>query len=154
MMESGRGMPSTKDLALKMYETINKDELDRLDEVVSDDVVLEWPQSCERVRGLRHLKAILGNYPGGRLQPRYESARVVQGDEAQFVLTPMFTMVRVEGTGDTAFTAVKSCYPDGTEWYIVAIVTAHDGKLVKLVQYFAPVYDAPEWRQKWVETME
>ena len=146
--------PSTKDLALKMYEAINKNELDLLDDIVADDVVLEWPQSCERVRGIRHLKAILGNYPGGRLEPHWESATVVQGDEGQFILTPMFTMVRVEGSGDTAFTSVKSRYPDGTDWYIVAIVTARDGKLVKFVQFFAPVYDAPEWRQKWVETMD
>ncbi len=54
---------------LHQWEVINSGQLDRLDEVFAEDVVIEWPQSRERVRGVANLRSILAEFPGGNLQP-------------------------------------------------------------------------------------
>ena len=141
------------DLMLRFWELINTRQLDKMGEVVADDIVADWPQSRERVRGIENLRHILGEYPGGGIAPAVESARLTPGEEGSYLLTPMFTMVRVQGAGDKAFVSVKTRYPDGSDWYIASVAHARGGKLVKLEQYFAPLYDAPEWRAGWIETM-
>jgi hypothetical protein len=35
----------------------------------------------------------------------------------------------------------------------VAIVELRDGKIVKQTTFFAPAFDAPSWRERWVERM-
>ncbi len=92
------------------------------------------------------------NYPG-EVRPNTEQVHFAEGDDRAYLLTPMFTMVRSSGSGDTATSAVKSHYPDDSEWYIVTIATGRGGKLVRVEQYFAPVYEAPAWREAWVERM-
>ncbi|HZD42283.1 MAG TPA: hypothetical protein VE131_16285, partial [Terriglobales bacterium] len=79
---------------------------------------------------------------------------VVGDDERRYLLTPMFTTVKIEGTGDTVVASAKMKYPDGSDWYVISLATIRGGKIVKLVQYFAPVYEAPEWRSQWVERIE
>lgn len=153
MAESPAEKRGPADLMLRMWELVNTGQLDKLDEVVAHDVELEWPQSQERVRGIENLRHILGEYPGGGIAPKVESTRLVKGEEGHYLLTPMFTMVRVQSAGDTAFLSVKTRYPDGSDWYIASTTTARGGKLVKLLQYFAPIYPAPEWRAQWVEPM-
>jgi ketosteroid isomerase-like protein len=145
---------SAKDLSLRVMEILNRGEFDRLDEVFDDDIVTEWPQSGERVRGLENTKAVLSARPGDRITPDPLTMEVIEGDEETFLLTPMFTMVRAEGHGDTATITLKTRYPDGTYWHIVTIMKVRDGKVVHQVQYFAQPLEAPEWRAKWVEPME
>lgn len=145
---------STKDMLLGMWERINQGRLGDLTDVVDEDVHLEWPQSGEIVHGVSNLRHILGEYPGGSLSPQVETAHVVEGDADKFMLTPMFTTVRVQGSGDHAVGSVRTRYPDGSEWYIVSVATSRDGKLVRILQFFAPVFEAPEWRSRWVEHKE
>lgn len=145
---------SAKDLTLRVFEFINRGEFDRLHEVLADDLVAEWPQSGERIRGADNMAKLLASYPGGLLSPSTETAEFVAGDEDRFLLTPMFTMVRAEGTGDSAVGSMRTRYPDGSDWYIISIAHSADNKLTHLVQYFAPVYDAPEWRSEWVEPVQ
>jgi hypothetical protein len=66
----------------------------------------------------------------------------------------MFTMVRAEGSGDTATVTVKTRYPDGSDWYVITIMKAHNGKVIKQTQYFAQPLEAPAWRAKYVEPIE
>jgi hypothetical protein len=145
---------SAKDLSLRMLEIINRREFDHLGEVFDEHVITEWPQTGERIRGLQNLKNIFMYYPGGPIATRPEGSEFVEGDEGSYLLTPMFTMVRAEGAGDTATNIVKSTYPDGSDWYVVTVATSRSGKLIRVVQYFGPVYDAPDWRSQWVERME
>ncbi len=66
-------------------------------------------------------------------------------------MSPMFKTIETDGYEDSAVGVVKSRYPDGTVWFVISIVQAHHGKIVHSVQYFAPIYDAPKWRSRWVE---
>ena len=144
---------TARDLSLRMLELINKGEYEKLGEVFTDDAITEWPQTRERVRGLKNGIAIFAAYPGGG-DAITENIHFVEGDEGTYLLTPMFTMVKSEGEGETATSTVRTRYPDGSDWYVVTIARARGDKLAHITQYFAPVIEAPEWRSQWVERME
>jgi len=40
---------------------------------------------------------------------------------------------------------------EGRATYTVSIMEFHDGKVVHETQYFADPFEAPAWRQQWVE---
>ncbi len=63
-------------------------------------------------------------------------------------------MVRISGAGDMHTAILKLRYPDGSTWFMVALIEVRDGLIGKSTTYFAPVFDAPEWRQQWVERLE
>ena len=90
------------------------------------------------------------NWPGGR--PSDLSVRVV-GSEDQWVATPFNTIHRVVGSGDFWFADGTSAYPDGSTWFISALIQLRAGKVYRETWYFAPPLDAPAWRAAWVERM-
>ena len=142
---------SNRDIALRLLEIVNLREFDKLNEVFHEDAVTEWPQSGERVIGLDDARHIFESYPNEGPEVKTGELEFVQGDEDRYVLTPMFTMVKAQGNDDVVTTTMRTRYPDGTDWYIITIVTVLDGKISRNVQYFAPVYEAPEWRAQWVQ---
>lgn len=137
---------------MQVFDVINAGRLDGLADIVADDVVVEWPQSNERVQGLANFRSILGEYPGGQLIPSQQTA-VVQEGEDEFTQKPMFSVVHVEGTQDNSTAIVKATYPDGTDWFVVTLANTKDDRIVHLRQFFAPMYDRPEWRAEWTEHM-
>ncbi|MBA3779467.1 MAG: nuclear transport factor 2 family protein [Chloroflexi bacterium] len=139
----------------RLVRAMNDRDLDELQTFFADDFVDEYPQSGERIRGWRNLKATLENYPQGG--PRSDSqeiaaARVVADD--RWVMTPSFTVVRVTGSGDTHTYVLKTRYPDGSDWYMINIVELRGGKIQKGSSFFAPAFPAPQWRGQWVESMD
>ena len=59
------------------------------------DLVEDWPQSGERIRGHANYQAIHENYPGG--PPDLKPRRII-GTEDRWVVTPSFTPLRIIGT--------------------------------------------------------
>jgi hypothetical protein len=131
-------------------EAVTRRDWDALRNVTHPDFVEEYPQSGERIRGLANLRAILENYPGGLETATLDRVRIV-GTEDRWVMTPSFTVVHMVGTGDTYTGVASSRYPDGSEWFVVSLAKIKDGKLWRAETYFAPKFEAPEWRSKWVE---
>jgi hypothetical protein len=107
------------------------------DEMAADDIVQEWPQSGERIRGKDNIRAVNENYPtGSGMSPKASLRRVLEPGEAWVI----------EGTID---------YGDGVPVSSVSIIeTGADGKVIRQTDYFASPFPAPEWRKKWVEQME
>src|SRR5256885_13339202 len=100
---------------------MNSRDWDAFGSAFTDDVVEEYPQSGEVIRGLANIIAVRMNYPGGVVGGAIDkaSARVPGG--GQWVVTPRFTLVRVE-TGSDATTAIfRSRYPDGSTWWLTAM---------------------------------
>jgi hypothetical protein len=114
------------------------------------DFVEEWPQSGERIRGHANYRAIHEQYPGGL--PASEMRRVL-GDEDRWVLTPSFTPLRTTGTGNVYTIEGSATYPNGDRVHIVCILELRDGKVHRQTTYFAPPFEAPQWRAKFVERM-
>jgi ketosteroid isomerase-like protein len=117
-----------------VYENPSLDHLARaVYELSADDVVQEWPQSGERIRGRDNAKAINDHYPEMTGSTPTLSLRRISGEGAHWV---------VEGTID---------YGDGTPVSYVAVTELRDGKIASVTEYFGNPFEAPAWRAQWVE---
>jgi len=132
---------STTDLERELRELYASNDLSQLSAKLADlasaDIVQEWPQSGERIRGRdnvlavnRHYEAATGTRPSMRLRR----------------LTPPGQAWVAEATID---------YGDGTPISFVSILeTDGSGRIVKETDYFANPFEAPEWRREWTEPMD
>ena len=118
--------------------------------LLSDDYVEEMPQSGERIRGKANWLAVVTNYPGGvgTLDP--VSSRVIGADD-HWVLTPQFSVLRIEGSGDNYTYTGSARYGNGETWIMVALVELRNGKIAKTTTYYAAPFEAPAWRAPYVE---
>src|SRR6266849_595480 len=121
-----------------------------LAELADAEVVLEYPQSGERIKGRENNLAILENYPG---LPDVTIEKV-RGAEDKWVLTPSWTPLRITGTGDHYTVEGRVRYPNGEEWTVVDLFDFRNGRVVKVTEYFGPPFPAAEWRSRWVEKIE
>jgi hypothetical protein len=99
-------------------------------EVSADDIVLEWPQSGERIRG------------------RDKVLRLVQAYAASTGTQPAFTHRRTLGGGALWVTEGTIDYGDGVPWHTVHVVEVRDEKIDHVTEYFAAPFEAPEWRRQ------
>lgn len=108
------------------------------EEMAADEIVQEWPQSGERIRGKENIAAINSNYPAGPggVMPTATLRRVLMPGEAWVI----------ESVID---------YGDGVPVSVVSLIeTNNDGKVARLREYFAGPFEAPAWRKQWVEQMD
>ena len=97
--------------------------------IYDDNVLCEYPQSGERIRGRRNLQALRGHHPG---KPSG------------------FNLRRIVGSGNLWVTEYVITY-EGKPFPTVSIMEFKDGKVVHETQYFAEPFAAPEDRRQWVE---
>lgn len=107
-------------------------DVDGAAQAMADDVVVEWPQSGERIVGKQACSLVFKNYPGG---------------------SPSYEVRRISGSGDLFVVEAIGRYGADTS-YVTNIVEFRDGKIVKQTDYFADPFEAPGWRSQWVERME
>jgi ketosteroid isomerase-like protein len=120
--------------------------------LLADDYVDEMPQSGERVRGRDNWRAIIDHYPGG--VGTVDAEHRIVGADDRFVMTPSFSILRIEGSGDTFTYAGTVRYGNGELWHIVAIVEARNGKIAKTTTWYAAPFPAPDWRAPFTERTE
>jgi len=97
----------------------------------ANGVIVEWPQSAERIRSKRNLLDLRRAYPAG-----------VQ-----------FEVRRITVRRDLAVSEYIIRY-DGRPVHVAAIAEFGAGKVVRETHYFADPFEAPGWRLQWVERME
>ena len=119
-------------------------EWDRLGEYVAEDAIWEYPQSGERFRGLANIRGQLENYPD--LEPGSSELEEIIGGTT-YALTPMYTLIAVEGSGDSGTALVRARYPDGSRWWAVNLYEVRDGKIARSRVFFAPEFEPPDWRR-------
>jgi ketosteroid isomerase-like protein len=132
----------------ELADIITDHDWGRLGDILQEDAVFEYPQSGEVFRGVANIRAQFENYPD--LDPGTSRLAEVIGDEA-FALTPSYTLIRVEGTGQRATAVIRVRYPDGSHWWALNLVELRDGRISRSRTYFAPDFDAPEWRAPYRE---
>lgn len=108
-------------------------DLDGMTALYHDDAVVDWPQSGERVVGRENIREMLRSYPGG---------------------TPAPTVRAVHSAGDLAVAETLVTYPDGSRWHTAEIFQFRDGKVAYEAAYFGQTFQAPEWRAKWVRSID
>ena len=96
-----------------------------------EDVVIDMPQSGERIRGRDTMKAMQDAYPG----------------------PPTITIRRVVGSGDVWVVEGRSDY-GGRIYHVANIIEFCAGKIIRETRYYADPFEAPEWRAQWVEPID
>jgi len=136
----------------RLVQVLNEHNYELWETLVTEDYFEEYPQSGELIRGPKNVRASVENYPGGISKDALDlaDARVV-GTNSRWVRTPTFTFVRVEGRGNVGTAAFKGRYPDGTTWWIILLYELRGDRLAKATAFFAPTFEAPEWRKPYVD---
>ena len=142
--------PSNDEIVRRYVAAVSAHDDDTVGALRDPDWTVEWPQSGERVRGHANDRAIMDNWPGG--PPSAAEFRVI-GSEDRWMVTPLNTIHRVVGSGDFWWGDGTSTYPDGSTWFITALLQLRGGKVYRETWFFAPPIDAPAWRAAWVERM-
>jgi ketosteroid isomerase-like protein len=114
-----------------LVAAINAKDLKALDKVFTTDVVMEWPQSGERIRGEEHRRQIYSRFPA----------------------LPTVTPRRMTGRGDVWVLEASLDYGDGDPYQGVFVFQMRDGLIAKEVAYWSKPFPAPAWRAPWVERM-
>ena len=100
-------------------------------DIYLDDAILEYPQSCERIRGRRNIQI----------------TRTLQANKKRFQVR------RILGGDDLWITEYILTYDDRPS-YTVSIMEFRDGKVARETQYFGDPFEASPWRSQWVERMD
>lgn len=123
-------------------------DLDALNALRHPDWMVYWPQSGESVHSTEAFAEIIANYPGGH--PTREVTRIV-GAEDRWVVTAANTVLKVVGSGDFWWSEWRVAYPNGEAFLVVDLIELRDGLVRHETVYWAPPFEAPDWRAPWVE---
>lgn len=114
-----------------LVDALNRHDLDALDSVFTDDVILEWPQSNERIVGNANRREIYSRFPG----------------------LPKVSNERVREVGDLVVLEADLDYDDGSHFRTVFIFEMRHGLISRETAYWSQPFPAPEWRAAWVEPL-
>ena len=106
-------------------------DIDRSHKIYHDDVIVEFPQSGERISGKRNIYELRAHYPS-KLS---------------------FKILRVRGEGNLWISEIVITY-DGRPVNAVSIMEFRDGKVARETYYFGDPFEPPEWRSQWVERIK
>jgi ketosteroid isomerase-like protein len=121
------------------------DALDALEATLDPDVEVVYPQSGERFRGRANVRAHLEQYPG-RAEAFTATVERVVGDDPSWALSPRFTLLRVDGSGES-YTAIGSVrFRDNDPTHVIQVVDVRGGSIKRVSAYFAEPFPAPDWR--------
>ena len=139
---------TSREIVRRFLKAIHDQDLGAMRELAHPEFEDFYPQSGELTRGVANFEAILNNYPGkmeGLGQDR------IIGGEDRFVRSPLFTIIRVEGNDDVMTGIQRARYPDGSVWFVIAVVEVRDALVYRSQTFFAPAFEPPEWRAPYVE---
>lgn len=124
---------TARDLIDRYWRAAEERDFSSVGDLFADDVMIEWPQSGERVRGKEACVRVFTNYPGG--SPK------------------LIAVNRVMGAGDMWMSEAELEYPGGQRYITASMFEFKDGKIAHEVDYFAEEMPAPAWRSQWVEVV-
>ena len=105
--------------------------IDKAHEIYHDDVIIEFPQSGERILGKHNIYELRAHYPS-KLS---------------------FKILRVRGEGNLWISEIVITY-DGGPVNAVTIMEFRDGRVAHEILYFVYPFEPPEWRSQWVERIQ
>jgi len=141
-------MPESKQEFFRRYmKAIADQDFATLETMIHPEYVTDYPQSGERFRGFAAFRFQLEKYPGGLPDQRYDETNTkVLGEEERWAISPGYTVLPLSGP-DRFTTVSRAAYPDGSRWWVVSILTMKDDKIWHAETYWAPEFEAPEWRK-------
>lgn len=127
-------------------------DLDELESTLDPDVEVVFPQSGERFRGRKNVRSYLEGYPGRNREFDASVDRVV-GEDPRWLMSPAYTVLPVEGSGEQFTTVGRVRHQEGEPSHVIQLVEVRDGLIRAISAYFADPFDAPEWRAEIREPM-
>ena len=123
---------STGDVVKRFWSLMGSNDFGSVGEVLSDDFILEYPQSKERIRGRANFAAMNSEYPAhGRWN--FTIRRIIS-DESGAVSDVLVT--------------------DGViHARVISFFTISDGKIQSMIDFWPDPFPAPENRKHLVERM-
>lgn len=116
----------------EFWDLMKSNDFRSVGAVLSDDYVLEWPQSAERIRGRDNFAAMNEQYPAHGPW-RFTINRLIGNDG--------------EAVSDVSVT-------DGVQSArAISFFTVAGGKVVKMVEFWPDGYEAPENRKHLTEPL-
>lgn len=112
----------------RLFEGLNANDVNVLNEVFTDDSVMSYPQSGEIIRGKANRQAV---YSAGHGLPRNEPYRLT-------------------ASGEIVVAEVDLDY-GGDRFQTVFVFEFRDGKIATETAYWSKPFPAAEWRAPWVE---
>lgn len=114
----------------RYWDLAKADPVAAVERHYNKDVVVEYPQSGERIDGKENYLEMYRNYPGE---------------------SPSFTPSEIRVAGDLAIAEHDGKYPDGSRWFGVSIYELKGGEVFRETSYFSQGFEAPDWRASWVK---
>jgi ketosteroid isomerase-like protein len=130
-------MKDNRAIVERFVRGMASNDIEAQEEVLADDIVEEYPQSGEVIRGKQNRRAILENYPGGMPEVAETKARPES---------------KITGADDEYTAVGQVTYPNGETWHVVSLFQLRDGKISRMTVYFGAPFEAPAWRAPYVET--
>ena len=112
----------------RFVAAISTQDMSVFDATYDDDVVIQWPQSGEVIRGKKNIRELRLAYP----------------------TPPTATLRRIVGSGDLWAMEMDFDY-DGDCFHVIVIHQYRNGLVVSETAYYAAPFEAPAWRARWVE---
>ncbi len=112
----------------RLIDGLNAKNVGVLDEVFTEDAVMEWPQSGERIRGAEVRRAVY----------------------ARMETLPTITPRRMTSVADLVIAEAHLDY-DGVGYDCIFVFEMLGGRIAKETAYWATPYEPPAWRAALVE---
>ena len=107
------------------HETVSQTRLERILGVrLAENAVRQWPQSGELLDGRARIAEVESHFTGLRLG-----------------------VGRRHVCGDTILVEWSTDYGDGRVYRNVSIAELHDGKAIRVTDYWGEPFTPPEWRE-------
>jgi hypothetical protein len=132
-----------RDLFTRFGDALSRQDWAALAETLHPQASLELPQSGERFSGRANILGQFQNYPA--LEPGSTHVEEVIG-EPRYAVSPMFTLLSIEGSGNQGVGITRVRYPDGSSWWAVNVFDVRDGMLGRMRAFFAEDFEPPAWR--------
>jgi hypothetical protein len=117
------------ELIIRFWNLFSEQRWEEAAGLLHGEFVATWPQSRERMRGAANFIDVNRHYPGNH------KIEVIHAFE---IGNKVLTTVWIEA--DT-----------GQKTFANSIFEIQDGKILKVEEYWAEPYAAPDWRKQWVE---
>ncbi|HST26114.1 MAG TPA: nuclear transport factor 2 family protein [Gaiellaceae bacterium] len=114
-----------------LWDRIQARDWDGAGELLAEEVVVDWPQTRERIRGRENVIAVNRHYPEGWT----------------------IRVLRVLQEGDRAASEVAVDHVDHGTFLAASFFEVANGQIVRATDYWVdpPSGDPPAWRSQWVE---
>ena len=138
----------TEDVVRRYLEASGANDGDALGRLRHPDWIEDWPQAGAQIRGHAQFRAIHDRFPRG--MPAIEMQRL-RGADDRYVVTPMYTLQRISGSGDVWWSEAIWRYPNGEMYHMIKHLELLDGRIHRERTFWAAPFEAPAWRAELVE---